>query len=338
MDTREYSNTISRRAFLKSIALCAGVSFSETLAHGSGEAAETVRFGLITDVHQDIMHDGVKRVRAFVDAMNQTHPDFICQLGDFCYPDERNREFIEQWRAFKGPRYHALGNHDMDAGFSREQTVAFYEMPGRHYSFDAKGVHFIVLDGNDPGGTSTGYKRFIADDQLEWLRSDLQAAAAPVVVFSHQALDDVAGIENCAVVRNVLEGARTRDGRRKVVACFCGHHHDDRATTINAIHYIRINSASYSWLGASYKHQSYSEEIHQAHPWISHTAPYREPLWALVEINPAEGMILITGKSTEWVGPNPWELGIDEKTMDPATVGPRISDRALAANKERIGS
>jgi len=45
-------------------------------------------------------------------------------------------------------------------------------MPGRHYGFDRGGVRFLVLDGNDPGGTQGGYNRFIADDQKAWLDID----------------------------------------------------------------------------------------------------------------------------------------------------------------------
>ena len=51
-------------------------------------------FGVIADVHQDIMHDGVSRLRAFVEAMNDAKPDFSIQLGDFCVPHERNAEFM----------------------------------------------------------------------------------------------------------------------------------------------------------------------------------------------------------------------------------------------------
>ncbi|NIP96728.1 MAG: alkaline phosphatase, partial [Akkermansiaceae bacterium] len=48
-----------------------------------------------------------------------------------------------------GPRYHVIGNHDTDGGYQREQTVAWWKMTARYYSFDHAGTHFVVLDGND---------------------------------------------------------------------------------------------------------------------------------------------------------------------------------------------
>lgn len=46
--------------------------------------AKKVRFGNITDVHIDMMHDGVYRLRAFLNAAKNEDLDFIIQLGDFC--------------------------------------------------------------------------------------------------------------------------------------------------------------------------------------------------------------------------------------------------------------
>ncbi len=324
-----HNKAINRRSFIKASAICSGVYLFQPSAFGANEHNSTLRFGLIADVHQDIMHDGMQRIAAFAKAMNDAGADFVCQLGDFCRPHERNQAFLSQWRQFRGDRYHVLGNHDMDGGYTREQTVAFLGMPGKHYSFDKKNVRVLVLDGNEPGGTSGGYKRFVSEDQRKWIAAELAATSWPVIVFSHQALDDSAGIENSQDVRRVLEAAETKTGRKKVMACFCGHHHDDQSKRINGIHYIRINSASYAWLGSKFKHESYDAEIHREFPWISHTAPYEAPLWAFVEIDVAGGRIVVKGRETEWVGPSPWEVGVDNATKNPDVCAPRISDRVL---------
>ena len=329
MDVTKHDHMTSRRSFLKTVSFCSCACLSQSFTFGSRKIPVVLRFGLIADVHQDVMHDGCQRIGAFVEAMNKAKADFICQLGDFCWPHERNREFLEHWRAFDGPQYHVLGNHDMDGGYTREQTVALLGMPGKHYSFDRKGVHVMVLDGNEPGGKSKGYKRYISKEQLSWISKDLEATSLPTIVFTHQALDHSAGVENSEDVRKTFEEAKTETGQKKVVACFCGHHHDDQARQINGIHYIRINSASYTWLGGQFKHESYSKDIHREFPWISHTAPYKDPLWALVEMDLTRGCIVIRGKKTSWVGPTPWELGIDKETKDPNVCAPRISDRVL---------
>lgn len=329
-DAMEHDKMINRRSFLRTVSVCSGVFFFQPFVFGSNESRTILRFGLIADVHQDVMHDSPQRIKAFTKAMNKSKADFVCQLGDFCQPRERNKEFIAQWNQFKRPHYHVIGNHEMDGGYTREQVVAFFGMPDRYYSFDKKGVHVIVLDGNDPGGESEGYNRYISETQLSWIKENLRNTSLPTIIFSHQALDDTAGIENCDDVRKILEEARTSTGQKKVVACFCGHHHDDQAKEINGIHYIRINSASYAWLGSQFQHESYSGDIHQKFPWISYTAPYKEPLWAFIEMDLAKGRLIVKGKATSWVGPTPWELGVDKKTKDPNVCAPRISDRTLS--------
>src|SRR5262249_35850668 len=160
----------SRRDFVTRIGVGAGAFLLPWpgSAAGTPEATGTLRFGLIADVHQDIMHDSEKRLRAFVERMKSERVEFILQMGDFCTPIKRNQRFMDIWRAFPGPRYHVLGNHDMDGGFSRQQALAFLGMPERYYSFDYRGVHFVVLDGNDPGPGQKPYYRYIAEDQGVW--------------------------------------------------------------------------------------------------------------------------------------------------------------------------
>ncbi|MGY0040964.1 hypothetical protein [Pedobacter sp. NJ-S-72] len=42
---------------------------------------KTIRFGVIADLHHDIMHDGIERLSAFTDQMNIENPDFIVQMA-----------------------------------------------------------------------------------------------------------------------------------------------------------------------------------------------------------------------------------------------------------------
>jgi predicted MPP superfamily phosphohydrolase len=96
-----------------------------------------VEIGIVADVHQDIIHDGVSRISFFIDAMEKRKPDFIIQLGDFSLPRKQNQPFIDKWNSFNGPKYHVLGNHDMkDFGFKKEETMKWWKMKKRYYSFD----------------------------------------------------------------------------------------------------------------------------------------------------------------------------------------------------------
>jgi predicted phosphodiesterase len=75
---------------------------------------KATRFGVMTDVHFDVIDDAEDRLRHFIDEMNREKVDFIIQLGDFCFPLPENKPFLDIWQQFAGPKYHALGNHDMD--------------------------------------------------------------------------------------------------------------------------------------------------------------------------------------------------------------------------------
>jgi 3',5'-cyclic AMP phosphodiesterase CpdA len=69
-----------------------------------------------------------------------------------------------------------------------DHSQAFQEFFGAtHYTFDYKGVHFIVLDNvSEPGAR-------IGEEQLQWLGADLarQGPEARVVVFTHRPLFDL---------------------------------------------------------------------------------------------------------------------------------------------------
>ncbi|MEA1878237.1 MAG: metallophosphoesterase family protein [Bacteroidota bacterium] len=272
---------------------------------------EYVQFGIISDVHQDIMHDGEERLGRFIEEMNTVQPDFIIQLGDFCRPYTYNEDFLDIYNDFQGSLYHVIGNHDMDGGFSRDSVVSFWASKGRYYSFDQYDFHFIVLDGNDfnpAPDKPSGYNKYIGADQVEWLKTDLESTENRCILFSHQALRGEFGIDNAQSIRQILEDANERAGSKKVIASFNGHNHADTVFQINGIYYIEINSSSYDWLGGDYTHQSYSKEVHDQYPYIQYTAPYDQPVWALVEIG-SKGTILIKGKDSMWVGPDPKELG-----------------------------
>jgi 3',5'-cyclic AMP phosphodiesterase CpdA len=324
-------NWLSRRDFLNAAALSTPVLFGWDLI--GGLAPKTVRFGVCTDPHQDIMHDAEDRLRRFIEMAKKDRLDFIIQLGDFCRPYEKNRRFLAIWEEFPGPRFHTLGNHDNDGGFSWQEVLDFWKIPQRHYSFDQGGWHFVVLDGNEikPDNRAPGYPRYIGQEQRTWLRENLKKSDAPTIIFSHQTLEDPGGMENREEVRSILEQTNAEAGWRKVGACMSGHHHIDFATQISGIHYVQINSMSYLWLGEKLQHVRYSPEIDKAYPNIKYTAPYRDSLFATITLSPELGM-KIAGKRSEFVGPSPWELGMEEvkgTSLEKRRLVPRISDREL---------
>lgn len=318
----------SRRVFLQRVALAPAVLAAWAGHSTAAASSRRVRFGLITDVHQDVMPDGIERIRAFLAAMKAAAPDFILQLGDFCVPAPRNRAFLDAWNEFPGRRYHVLGNHDMDGGFTREQTVAYYGMPHRHYAFEAGPVRGLVLDGNEPGGTAAGYKRFMGSEQLAWLEAELARADRPVLLFMHQPFDADHGgcLENSAAVRAVLAQAERRR-RGGIVAVFSGHLHLDYAREIEGVPHVQVNSASYWWLTEpAARRETFPSEVHRAHPYLTHVAAYRDPLWALVTLDCERGELVLEGRRSAWIGPDPWARG-EQTAWTREELRPAISDR-----------
>jgi predicted phosphodiesterase len=294
---------------------------------------DVVRIGLCTDVHLPTMHDSEYRITTFIEAMKAEKPDFIIELGDFGTPDKKYAHLFDIWNSFPGDRFHVIGNHEMDGGYKLNQALENLAMNKSYYSFDKNGFHFIVLDGNDKKNDETkGYSRYIGPEQVAWLKDDLAKTNHPVIIFSHQPLscyngpDEIYSVENYQEIQKIFEEHNILDPAGKVIACFNGHTHTDSAEKINGIYYITITSMSYHWLGEEYERIRYSAEVDKNFKWIKYTAPFREPLFTVVEIS-TKGYIKIAGKKTEWVGPSPWEAGYPVKYKK--YMRPAISERKL---------
>ena len=286
-----------------------------------------VEIGVVADVHQDIIHDGFSRLSFFINAMKKRKPNFIIQLGDFSLPRTQNQPFIDQWNSFNGPKYHVLGNHDMrDFGYKKEETMKWWKMDKRYYSFDYNNFHFIVLDGNDENPKPwDGYVRYIGSEQKLWLINDLKITLKPTIVFSHQSLEAKGGIANREEIRNILEKHTIKNEQPKVVACLSGHHHTDYVKSINKIPYIQINSMSYKWVGDKFKHKRFSPHIEEAYPTVSKTCPYKDPLYTVLTLDSDQEMLHIEGRKTSFIAPTPNEL----KIPNAENMNPTISERNL---------
>ncbi len=153
------------------------------------------------------------------------------------------------FQQFAGPRYHVLGNHDMDS-LSKRQFLGNVENTGldagrSYYSFDIRGLHGIVLDANyRADGSDYDHGNFdwtdanIPAHELDWLRQDLAAAKGRAVVFIHQLLDG----EGPVYVKNAREVRQILRESDKVPAVFQGHHHEGAYSRIDGIHYYTLKA------------------------------------------------------------------------------------------------
>lgn len=231
------NNQINRRDFLK-LAGIGGVVFASglgSLAHGASKSAPQKDFYFVqlSDTHWGfsgpaVNPDAANTLKKAVAAVNslESQPDFVVFTGDLTHttddPQERRKRMAEfrdivSVLKVKEVRY-MPGEHDaaLDRG---EAYQEFFGKP--YYTFDHKGVHFIVLDNvSDPGA-------IIGETQLSWLRADLQQLdrKAPIVVLTHRPLFDLYPQWDWA----------TRDGAQAIdllmpyknVTVFYGHIHQE---------------------------------------------------------------------------------------------------------------
>lgn len=320
MDRRNFLKTSSLGS-LGTIAIAKGIDMNS--------AASPLKIGICADIHLDTVFDGKQRLENFISAMRTEKPDLIVQLGDFCGPKEGNNALLDSWNRFEGPTCHVIGNHDTDGDFTKQQVVDFWKIPNAYYSFDLKGYHFMILDGNDPYANKdprNKYWSYIGQEQQDWMEAELEKTDLPVIVFMHQGLDnDMGGVENAVQVRAIFD-RHNKKKKNKVQVVFSGHHHEDYYNVINGVHYVQVNSMSYKWLGKGYEHVPYTEEINKKFWLTKWTAPYRDPLWAVVEIS--NGMLQMKGKASAFVGKTPKELGRPPYPAGYPEV-PFISDRKI---------
>ena len=291
---------------------------------------DKVKFGVIADLHHDLMHDGARRAKLFIDAMKRENPDFIISLGDFCFPKVENKELMDIWSGFTGERHFVIGNHDTDGGFTKKQVTDFWNSPAPYYSFDKQGFHFVILDGNEKSQTKKieGYPRSISQQQLEWLKKDIGSTKNRVIIFCHQGLDnDDGGLENGMAVRYLLEQLNIEAGFNKILLVLTGHHHLNYHNEINGIHYVQINSASYYWAGDTFESKAFDGEFYKKHNILRRTLVYQDPIWATVSIDHKKN-IHIQGAETTMAGIPLSQVGIDiHKDVYP--ISSKIDNRHL---------
>ncbi len=190
--------TIDRRDFLKLMGFGTAIFVFGKPGSGSAETkgAEDFMFVQLSDTHWGFSDPKVnpdyagtlKKAIAAVNSMN-VQPDFVVFTGDISHttddPKERRKRLNEARDIIGGLKVKTVrfmaGEHD--AGLDNGE--AFKEVFGQtHYSFDHKGVHFIVIDNvSDP--TSS-----ITDPQLQWLGDELKKLDknSRIIVLTHRPL------------------------------------------------------------------------------------------------------------------------------------------------------
>tara|TARA_B100000676_G_scaffold222324_1_gene219506 strand:+ start:2202 stop:3191 length:990 start_codon:yes stop_codon:yes gene_type:complete len=320
--------TPSRRNFLSSTALVAtSIMLPPQAMAALAKIKKLIKLGMIADLHQDLIHDGPTRMKAFLDAMNREKPDALIQLGDFAYPTKKNDVVTKAFEKAHPKTLHVLGNHEIDGGHSFDAVAKLWGMKGRYYTENVNGLDLVVLDGNEkPKNHKSGYPAHIGGQQLEWLAKQLKILKGPILVISHQPLAGPYSIDNAGEVQSLLNFASD-----KVLLAVNGHTHIDHVARVGKISYLHVNSASYKWVGGSYRNKSYPAEVHSKFRWVEYTCPYRDSLFTTLTIDPVNGRIDVKGRESQWVGKSPSQLGVPAKPnqIDGKEICPKIRSRQV---------
>ncbi|WP_263383727.1 metallophosphoesterase family protein [Granulicella arctica] len=195
---------LDRRHFL-SLLGAAGVSAALPKATFAAPAIEPFTFLFITDTHLQPELDAAKGTDMAFKKARGIKADFAIQGGDHVF------DSLGVSKAKASSLYDLYGKTEQDLGMKLHHTIGNHDVLGvypasgmaptdplygkklfeerfgkTYYSFDHKGVHFVVLD--SIGITKDrAYEGRVDEDQLLWLSKDLNAlpAGTPIIVSVH---------------------------------------------------------------------------------------------------------------------------------------------------------
>ena len=268
---------IRRDLFKKAGAVAAGMAIAKTglagplagetrgLTGGPGKKP-LLRVAHITDIHLPGAKPAVEaHVSGLLKEIGNSRVDFFLNGGDSIfdasYDNVSKEKMLAQWDAWdrvtqaagKTEMFSCIGNHDCwwaapdktDAMYGKDYVVKRLKIPGRYYSVDRKGWHFIVLDGNNE-------KTTLDREQYEWLEADLAAlkTGTPTLLMSHFPMF---GATPMLVGGNHSDNGKLKSlfykHRDKVRIMLSGHNHLYDRTTYNNVQYCCNGSVSGYWWG-----------------------------------------------------------------------------------------
>jgi 3',5'-cyclic AMP phosphodiesterase CpdA len=272
---------LSRRAFLKVSAAAAGAvaaagldtphSFQPIRVAEAQPGQGGFRIAYISDSHlyeRKINERFVNQLLRAVDDVNALSPapDFVLYGGDLAQLGQPKELELgaEILKNLKAPVRMMVGEHDWFLDMGDKWRQLFGEPV---YSFDHKGIHFVVLNSilekdfwterkltpmqrmRIVAGLDNGIQsRFmVGDQQRAWLKKDLEnvPAATPLVVFSHSPLYKLYEpwnfwTEDAEQVQAIL-------GKFAKVSVFHGHTHQLLTHRIGSIHFHGMLSTAWPW-------------------------------------------------------------------------------------------
>jgi Icc protein len=265
---------VNRRSFL-AVAGVGGLAATSAL-EAEDSRARDFTFLFITDTHLQPEMNAAQGCSQCFKKARTIKSDFAIQGGDHVFDvlavsRERAAGLFDLYGKTEQDLglkiYHTLGNHDV-LGIDTKSGMTpadpqygkklFEERLGKvYYSFDHKGVHFVVLD--TIGITDDrAYEGRVDAEQLTWLANDLKAvpAARPIVVSVHiplvtafnsyvpapasQPKHHGLSVINAHEVINLFAG-------HNVIGVLQGHTHINERVEWKGVPYITSGAVSGNW-------------------------------------------------------------------------------------------
>lgn len=275
---------MKRRGFIKktgstaAMAAVAPATFQPSWKPGT-KSAKSLRVAHITDVHIRPEHNAPDRFRKCLQDIKTHKVDFFLNGGDTIYAADYShikRERVdEQWTIWQALRkeiseyevHSCLGNHDMwwaapakkDPMYGKDHVVKQLEVPGRYYSFNKKGWHFIVLDSNNDKAGS------LDEEQRQWLQSDMAElpSESNILIMSHY---PVLGVNGGTHTDRDYVTDLFYQHKDKKITCISGHVHLLDHVVYNNVQYFCNGAMSGFWW------EDGNEESAQKY-WVRETPP-----------------------------------------------------------------
>lgn len=268
---------LSRRDFIQNagMALAASALPLSVVELAFGDASEKFTFAYISDSHiQHIKGAEFVRnwdrglIRAVAEAnLLMPRPDFVVfggDLGQLGMKEELDHG-ADILARLQYKTYHVMGEHDYYLDLGEYWSKLFGP---HHYSFDHKGIHFIVLNSvltyddwtfnrwptaeqrmHEMAGLDNpnGSPFMVGEKQREWLRGDLAklAPSTPIVLFSHSPIQKIYKgwnfwTEDADEVQALLQPFET-------VTVIYGHVHQIQYNQIGKITFQSVMATAWPW-------------------------------------------------------------------------------------------
>jgi Icc protein len=275
---------LDRRSFLKASTGAAAAALAAGAANhfhsflpinvayaGEGAAGAGFTFAYISDSHLYIKKTNERFVRQLLRAVDDVNkldpqPDFVFYGGDLAQLGRKEELDLgaQILKSIKAPVHMMVGEHDWFFDMGQHWNELF---GAENYSFDHKGVHFIVLmsvhekdfwtaKGMSPaermhtvaGLDNAMQSAFeVGAPQRDWLKKDLEkvAKATPIIVFSHSPLYKLYRpwnfwTDDAEDVQSILRG-------HDRVTVLHGHTHQVLTNRIGNIQFHGMLSTAWPW-------------------------------------------------------------------------------------------